>query len=179
MPVNASHIMNHSFVSIRSDNTIFEAIKIMAENDISGLPVVDENRKVFGIISEQDIVEYFSKLCVVPCWRNRGLPCYCWKNLLKNSSNLDTLNLDAPFTDMDKERFNLIAKVTVDRAMSKNVVKAIADVSVHEIARLMKVKGVNRIPVVDELGKIIGIIARDDLIAYLAESEIQMTSANS
>ena len=48
----ARDVMNTNVVTIRTDNTVEEAVKAVLDEQVSGLPVVDEQRRVLGIISE-------------------------------------------------------------------------------------------------------------------------------
>ena len=50
------NIMTKDVITVRKETTIQEAIKIMVENNITGLPVVDDNMQLVGVISEKDIM---------------------------------------------------------------------------------------------------------------------------
>ena len=50
------NIMTKDVITVRKETTIQEAIKMMVENNITGLPVVDDNMQLVGIISEKDIM---------------------------------------------------------------------------------------------------------------------------
>src|SRR5262245_9568507 len=54
--MNAMDIMVHDIVTIGPDSDVAEAIKLLAEHDISALPVVDDDGHVIGVISEADLV---------------------------------------------------------------------------------------------------------------------------
>lgn len=150
----ASDIMNTQVVSIRSNATIEEAVKLFAEHKISGLPVVDDNNKVIGVISESDIFEYSRKVQVIPLLGSSG-----WIS---------------PYTDVSqiaifKKGFELLSCTKVREVMSEKVVTVKEDTSWQDIVKLMKKSTVNRVPVVDNGGKLIGIITRTDLLYYFAE----------
>ena len=57
--LKAKDIMNDNVVSITKDAVLIEAAQIMARNDISGIPVVDDNMQLVGVITERDILELF------------------------------------------------------------------------------------------------------------------------
>jgi len=57
--LRARDIMNKNMVSVKKDTPIFEAVKLLAENNISGLPVVEDDMTLVGILSEKDVVELF------------------------------------------------------------------------------------------------------------------------
>ncbi len=50
------NIMTKDVITVRKETKIQEAIKMMVENNITGLPVVDDNMQLVGIISEKDIM---------------------------------------------------------------------------------------------------------------------------
>jgi CBS domain-containing protein len=51
-----SDIMSTDVVTAGPDTTILEATKLLVEHNISGLPVVDENKKLLGVVSEKDLL---------------------------------------------------------------------------------------------------------------------------
>jgi CBS domain-containing protein len=54
--LEAKDIMTKQVVCIRKDTPIFEAIRMMANNNITGIPVVDDNLTLVGMLSEQDVL---------------------------------------------------------------------------------------------------------------------------
>jgi len=51
--------MTKQVVCIRRDTPIFEAIQLMANNNITGIPVVEEDSTLIGMLSEQDVLRLF------------------------------------------------------------------------------------------------------------------------
>ena len=49
-------VMTKDVICVRIDTSIFEAIEIMANNGVSGVPVVDEDMTLVGILSEHDVL---------------------------------------------------------------------------------------------------------------------------
>ena len=154
MDDKATNIMNHVVVWIGHDATLREAVDILAENIISGLPVVDEAKKVIGIITERDILEYFDNHNVTP---------------LISSSNWASQHNDVSQIASFRKGFELMDRTKVEEVMTQNVVKADTNTSCSEILSLMKKKNINRLPVVDGEGKLSGIVTRTDILNYLAE----------
>jgi len=54
--ITAEQVMTKEVISVKKDTTICEAIQIMRANNISGLPVVDDDMALVGILSEKDVV---------------------------------------------------------------------------------------------------------------------------
>jgi CBS domain-containing protein len=57
--LQAKDIMTKQVVCIRRDTPIFEAIKLMATNNITGIPVVEDDLRLVGMLSEQDVLRLF------------------------------------------------------------------------------------------------------------------------
>jgi len=52
----AKEIMTREVLSIKQETSVIQTIDLLLENKISGLPVIDENEKIVGIISEKDLL---------------------------------------------------------------------------------------------------------------------------
>lgn len=156
MSAAASEIMSTHVISVTMDSNVGEAVELFAKNSINGLPVVDKENRVVGMITERDVLEYSNQLHVIPLIAFSG-----WVS---------------PYTDVTniaffEKGFKSLLTTKVEKVMSKKVVMVRKDTPVHEITSLMIQKEVNRVPVVDEAGRLIGIIARSDIIQYLASQE--------
>ncbi len=57
--LRARDVMNTNVISVKKDAPIFEAVELLLENNISGLPVVEDDMTLAGILSEKDVVELF------------------------------------------------------------------------------------------------------------------------
>ena len=57
--LRAKDIMSTNVISVKKDDPIFEAVKLLVENNISGLPVVEDDMTLTGILSEKDVVDLF------------------------------------------------------------------------------------------------------------------------
>jgi CBS domain-containing protein len=57
--LKARDIMNTNVVSVKKDTPIFEAVKLLVEHNISGLPVAEDDMTLVGILSEKDVVDLF------------------------------------------------------------------------------------------------------------------------
>ncbi|NOZ76880.1 MAG: CBS domain-containing protein, partial [Euryarchaeota archaeon] len=125
----------------------------LRENRISGVPVV-EGGQVVGVLSEADIMELLEshELKI-----NTILP-----------SPLDVLELPVRMKIGLKdaaERINRAASARVKDIMSSPPYTISPGADMGEAAAVMSRKKVNRLPVVDEEGKLVGIVTRGDVIA--------------
>ena len=57
--LEAKDIMTKQVVCIRKDTPIFEAIRLMAEKNITGIPVTEDDLTLIGMLSEQDVLRLF------------------------------------------------------------------------------------------------------------------------
>jgi len=57
--IRAKDIMSTNVISVKKDDSIFDAVKLLVEKNISGLPVVDDDMNLTGILSEKDVVDLF------------------------------------------------------------------------------------------------------------------------
>lgn len=148
--------MTSPVVTVKPETPISEVLDLFAAHNISGVPVVDEGGTVTGIVCEADIVRFSSRLHVVP--------------LIRSSKWI------SPYTEIAdiasfRKGFDVLSKSKVRDVMRRKVIMVEGSASGEEIARIMARRQVNRIPVVDTEGKIVGIITRSNLIRYLAQRE--------
>ncbi|HHV08165.1 MAG TPA: CBS domain-containing protein [Firmicutes bacterium] len=154
MQVTAAEIMTSPVITVTPEMSIAKVTNLMATNNISGLPVVNEADVVVGIISEADIVNYSSRMHVV--------------RLISSSKWV------SPYTQITdiasfRKGFEMLSKSKVKDIMFSKVATVRESATGEEIARIMTRRKVNRVPVVDASGRILGIITRANLVKYLAE----------
>jgi len=147
----AREIMSREVISISPEEKVDEAARILVENKISGLPVVDANNHVVGIITEKDLIIRASELKV---------PFYI--TLFDG-----IIFLENPI------RFNNDVKkyiaTQVKDAMTRKVFVVEEDTPVSEIVEIMQKRAINRVPVVRN-DKLVGIITRNDILKSLVKT---------
>jgi len=57
--LRAADVMSRDVIHVKEDTPIFEAIGLLAQNDISGLPVVKDDMTLAGVLSEKDVIVLF------------------------------------------------------------------------------------------------------------------------
>ena len=60
--LRARDVMSRNVISVQKDTPILEAVKLLVENNISGLPVVEDDMTLVGILTEKDILRLFYAL---------------------------------------------------------------------------------------------------------------------
>ena len=148
--LTAAEIMKSEVVTIREDASVQELAKLLARKKISGVPVVDDQNRVVGIVSEGDLVSQDADI---------HFPHYI--ELLGNIIYLESVK-------KYEERLEKAAASSVSEIMTTEVISVQKDASIEEVATLMTDKEVNRLPVVD--GDIlVGIITRADVVRAMAK----------
>lgn len=146
----AKDIMKEEVITIKPKELISDAVLKMVKNEISGLPVVDSENNLIGVISESDVLSH-GQLLLVPDYLEL----------------LEVL-LYRQTPDKYKEELKETLREPVENAMSKRVVTASPDTPIGEIAINMSDKDINRIVVVEN-NKVVGIVARRDIIAAISK----------
>lgn len=146
----AKDIMKTDVVTAKLGELISDAVIKMVKNEISGLPVVDDNGYLIGVISESDVLSH-GQLLLVPDYLEL----------------LEVL-LYRQTPEKYREELKDTLREPVESAMSKKVITAEPDTPVGEIALLMSEKDINRVVVVEK-NKVIGIVARRDIIAAISD----------
>jgi CBS-domain-containing membrane protein len=146
--VNAGDVMVHDVVTIGPDEPISKAVQLLIDHDISALPVVDDERRVIGVLSEADLIHREK----IGTEKHRAW----WLEAITPAS---VLALDYAKSHGRK----------VSELMSENVISAAEDTSLSEIASLLEKHRIKRIPILKEW-KLVGIVSRSNLIQALASA---------
>ena len=134
-------LMTKKVTTVSQDMTVRDAAKLLLKMRISGLPVVNDQEELVGMITEKDIIAM-------------ALPKY-----VEKLGSLAYVFEMVPF----KKTLAEADKVFIKEIMRKDVVSATLDTPVPKIARTMIVKRIRRIPIIDD-NKLVGIIARHDIV---------------
>ena len=140
--IKARDIMTSVVTSVKREIPLKEVAKLMEEQGGSGVPVIEENRSVAGVISEKDFLLRMGAQnartfmgVVAKCLKGKG--CVALSIRAKNAEDIMT----SP-------------AVTVNE-----------DTTLLDITSIFKEKKVNRVPVVDREGSLVGIVSRGDIVA--------------
>jgi CBS domain-containing protein len=143
-------LMTTNVLTVRSSTQLKDAAALLAEHRISGLPVVDDEGHVLGVLSEGDIL-----------YKETGT---------KDKPGFFDRLLSVPPTGLDLK----LAARTVGEAMSVPAVTIRPRRPVTQAATTMIEKGVNRLPVIDDEDRLIGIITRADLVRAFVRSDAEI-----
>ena len=143
-------IMSTSVLTVKKDTTIEEIAHILVDNDISGVPVVDDEDNILGIVTEKDLLYKDVEPHFPPVVEILGGTIF-----LKGVKEYN-------------EKLRKLVATKAEEIMTKRVVTVEEDAIVEHVAELMVEKDINRIPVVNK-GKLVGIISRSDVVKYIAK----------
>jgi CBS domain-containing protein len=144
--MKTSEIMTRDIVSIGPGAAVRDAIRLMLERRVSGLPVVDDAGKLTGILTEGDLLRR-SETGTKRHWRP-------WLEFLMGPGQLAE--------DYVKTHGRRVAEV-----MTHEVVSIGPDTPAGEVVQIMERRHVKRLPVLDG-DVLVGIVSRADLMAALA-----------
>ncbi len=146
--LKAKEIMTRKLITVSPETEIIQAAKILLENHINGLPVVDKTGNLVGILCQSDLIAQQKKL---------PIPSFF--------TILDGLITMSSVKQIEKQ-VQKIAAITVAQAMTPNPITVKPDMDIEVVAALMVDKNFHTIPVVDE-GKLVGIIGKEDILRTL------------
>ncbi len=139
--LKAKDIMTRNVISVKPDTSLEEVAQILAENGISGVPVTDAEGRIRGMISEKDFLMHMGvkknasfMSVIAQCLQNKGC-----------------LALS-------------IRKKKAEDIMTSPVVTVGEDAAVFEISGILTEKNINRVPVVSQENRLMGIITRSDIV---------------
>ena len=144
--MQARDVMKTTIHTVSPDATIDVAIKIMVEQKISGVPVVDDNGILVGLLTEGDLLQKAET-------RYYGQP---------QPRLLDVL----VGTDQQAEDYFSLGDQRVSDVMSTHIISVTEDEPLSLVVQLMERGRVRRVPVLRGAG-LVGLITRTDLIAAL------------
>jgi len=152
--LTVSDVMTRSVVSVQRGTLLKEVAEALIDNRISGVPVLDVDGAVLGVVSEAD--------------------------LLVKEQGADAIRhrpLARLFGESRESRDQLVklGAMTAAEAMTSPAVTIASGRPIHEAAAIMTARRVNRLPVVDD-GRLVGIVSRADLVRAYVRSDDELAT---
>ena len=146
--MKVKEIMTKEIVSVKPEDNAKEALGLLFKMRISGLPVIDSKGKLAGMFTEKDVLKHI-------------LPSYLEKvGRFVYEENPKSI----------KKKFQGLVNLSVAQLMRKDVITVDEDTSLCEVTRLTLIQNIRRIPVLDKEKRVVGIVAREDIVkAYAKE----------
>lgn len=147
-------IMTTTVVTVSPKADIFTAARLLLENHINGIPVLDTAGKLVGIICQSDLIAQQKKL---------PIPSFF--------TFLDGLFTTSSIRRIEKQ-VKKIAATTVAEAMTPDPITVDRNMTIEVVAELMVNHGFHTIPVVEE-EKLVGIVGKEDVLKTLIPDPAQ------
>jgi CBS-domain-containing membrane protein len=150
--LKAKDIMTKDVITVMPETEVIQAAKLLLEHHINGLPVVDQEGHLKGIICQSDLISQQRKI---------PLPSFFIM--------LDSFVPITSYKNIEKVLQKMSA-ITVKEAMTANPVTVGPETDLEDIATLMVKHSIHTVPVVDQ-GMIVGIIGKEDILRTLMSGE--------
>jgi len=146
--IKAKDLMVKDVISLSPDTEISKAVKLLLDNHFNGVPVIDADGSLIGILCQSDLIFQKKEISFPPI--------------------LTILDGIIPLSSSKKleKEFQKISASKVEQAMVTEPVSVEPDTPISEIANLMVEKHFHTIPVVQDK-KLVGIIGKEDILRVL------------
>jgi CBS domain-containing protein len=146
-------VMTADVATLRPEQAVPEAADVLAAMNIGAMPVVDDDGRLLGLLRDDDLIVSEARVHV-PTFFN-------------------FLGLGVPFPGemhhLEKE-LKKIAGATVADVMDADPSTISPDASISDLATLMHDNSVTHVPVIDADRKVVGIVARGDVVRFIART---------
>lgn len=138
--VTAAQLMSGNVLVVEQAMSLIQAAALLAEKQVSGAPVVDDKNKLIGVVSEKDFLEEMG-FGYNPSFMQIATHCLHNKGCMIG---------------------NLHGRTVAD-IMTKPVISGTPEMTIDSISSIFKDQKINRLPIVDVKGGIVGIVTRTDV----------------
>lgn len=145
--------MTTDVVSVTPATTLEETLLLLSRHHISGVPVVDEEGRLAGLLDDSDLLVGESRL--------------------HGPTAVELLGAWIPIPGerrRHEEEVRRALAYTAGEAMDADPVAVGPDATVEDVATLMVHRHLSRVPVVDEDNRLVGIVTRGDLVGAMGRS---------
>jgi CBS domain-containing protein len=150
--LKAKDIMTKEVITVQPETEVARAAKMLLEHHINGLPVVDKEGYLKGILCQSDLIV-----------QQRKIPLPSFFIILDSFVPLSSSK------NIEKELQKMSA-ITVKEAMTPDPITVDPETSLEDIATLMVKHKIHTLPVLDQ-GRIVGIIGKEDILRTLMSGE--------
>jgi len=137
--------MTRNVITVTTATSVKDLARVLMENSISGVPVVNNDGEIIGVVTESDLIDQNKKIHIPTV-----------------VSILDSvIYLESP-ERMEKEILK-IAGLTVADIYTSDIITVTVATPLDELATIMSEKSIHTLPVLDD-GKLVGVIGKKDII---------------
>ena len=155
MPANTlvRDVMTANPVTLRADQSVADAADLLAEHGFGAMPVVDDAGKLLGLLRDDDLIVTEARVHA-PRFFNQFSAVIPLPGQMKQV----------------EEEIHKIAGSTVGEVMDDDPPTIGPDDSLEDLATRMHEEGVSHLPVVDPAGRVVGMVARGDVVRHIART---------
>jgi CBS domain-containing protein len=146
-------VMSTPVVTLRPDDKVERAADLLSEKNVGSLPVVDDEGELAGILRDDDLIASEARVHVPTFINFLGLG----------------MAFPGEMKHLERE-LQKIAGATVRDVMQTHPPTVAPDATLEDVATIMHDQGVNSVPVVDADNKVVGIVARADIVRFIART---------
>ena len=144
-------VMTKDVITLSPDTSLPDAADLLAEKKIGAVPVVDAGGKIVGLLRDEDLLVSEARL-----------------HLPTTFAILPGIDITLPGSVRRyDEELKKAASSTVGDVLEKHFKQVGPDSTIEDVATLMHEHDVTHVPVVQD-GKVVGIVARGDIVRFLA-----------
>lgn len=151
--LQAQDIMTSEVITVKEDTSVQELAGILAANAISGVPVVNDNDELIGIVTESDLIDQNKKVHIPTVM-----------------SILDSFVFLENPVRLEKD-LQKMAGTKAGEICSRKIISVVKDTPLDELATLMADKKIHTLPVMDG-GKLVGVIGKSDIIRVISQGKL-------
>lgn len=150
--LTAKDIMTREVITINQSASLRDLSRLLAENKIAGIPVVDDDKKLVGMISMRDLIREEVR------------------TLGANVEYQDIYELFSSALDMEEAEGVSVKHVWVEEIMSRQLHTAIESTPLRELCTIMSENRVHRVPILEDR-RLIGLVTASQIIRTLSEGK--------
>lgn len=140
-------IMIRDVVTVHQNETIKTLLEVLVQHKLAGIPVIDDNQKLVGLVTNGDILRYLNPQLYVAD---------------------DTAYLEELDDIIQPKSTHLIKEIMKTRVVTLNEYHTL-----ETALKLLAQNGVKKLPIVDTERHIVGIVSRGDIVKRLAEKTLE------
>lgn len=146
-------IMTTDVLTFRESDKVPDAVRQLVDRGVDGAPVVDDDGRLVGMLTASDVMVQDAQLHLPTVVALLGV----------------TVELPGSASRFDREIHKALAS-TVGQLMNRTAFTIRHDATVTDAATLMHDRDVSRLPVVDDDERVVGLVARGDILRYLVSA---------
>ncbi len=144
--LTARDIMSTDIITVTPETEIAQAARLLLDNRINGLPVVDTQGRLVGIVCQSDLIVQQKRVRV--------------PSLFTFLDGYITLTSTRHF----EREVEKIAASQVRQAMTPDPASVSPDTAIEDMATLMVEKNYHTLPVVADDGRLVGVVGKEDML---------------